>query len=45
VYLSRLLKPLGVATTRLAQGLPAGADLEFTDDLTIQRALENRRDY
>ena len=45
VYLSRLLKPLGVATTRLAQGLPAGADLEFTDDVTIQRALENRRDY
>jgi len=45
VYLARLLKPLEVATTRLAQGLPAGADLEFTDDLTIQRALENRRDY
>jgi recombination protein RecR len=45
VYLSRLLKPLGVATTRLAQGLPAGADLEFTDDVTLQRALENRRDY
>jgi recombination protein RecR len=44
-YLSRLLKPLGVATTRLAQGLPAGADLEFTDDVTLQRALENRRDY
>lgn len=45
VYLARLLKPLGVATTRLAQGLPAGADLEFTDDVTLQRALENRRDY
>ena len=45
VYLARLLKPLGVATTRLAQGLPAGADLEFTDDATIQRALENRREY
>ena len=45
VYLARLLKPLGVPTTRLAQGLPVGADLEFTDDLTIQRALENRRDY
>jgi recombination protein RecR len=45
VYLARLLKPLGVATTRLAQGLPAGAELEFTDDVTIQRALENRRDY
>ena len=45
VYLSRLLKPLGVATTRLAQGLPAGADLEFTDDVTIRQALENRREY
>jgi recombination protein RecR len=45
VYLARLLKPLEVPTTRLAQGLPAGADLEFTDDVTIQRALENRRDY
>jgi recombination protein RecR len=45
VYLARLLKPLGVVTTRLAQGLPAGADLEFTDDVTIRRALENRRDY
>jgi len=45
VYVARLLKPLGVSTTRLAQGLPAGADLEFTDDVTIQRALENRREY
>jgi len=45
VYVSRLLKPLGVRTTRLAQGLPAGADLEFTDDLTLQRAFEGRRDY
>jgi recombination protein RecR len=45
VYVARLLKPLNVQTTRLAQGLPAGADLEFTDDVTIQRALENRRDY
>lgn len=45
VYLARLLKPLGVPTTRLAQGLPAGADLEFTDDVTLRRAFENRRDY
>ena len=45
VYLSRLLKPLGVAVTRLAQGLPAGADLEFTDDLTLTRAFEGRREY
>ena len=45
VYLSRLLKPAGVAVSRLAQGLPAGADLEFIDELTLQRALEGRREY
>jgi recombination protein RecR len=45
VYLSRLLHPLGVQVTRLAQGLPAGGDLEFIDDLTLRRALEGRRDY
>jgi len=45
VYLARLIKPLGIRTTRLAQGLPAGGDLEFTDDLTLTRALEGRRSY
>ena len=45
VYLSRLLKPLGTQVTRLAQGLPAGGDLEFTDDLTLKRALDGRREY
>jgi recombination protein RecR len=45
VYLTRLLKPLGLRVTRLAQGLPAGGDLEYTDGLTLQRALEGRRDY
>jgi recombination protein RecR len=45
VYLSRLLKPLGVAVTRLAQGLPAGGHLEYTDALTLRRALEGRRDF
>lgn len=45
VYLARLIKPLGLQITRLAQGLPAGGDLEFTDDLTLLRALEGRRDY
>lgn len=44
-YLSRLLKPIGPRLTRLAQGLPAGGDLEFTDDLTLRRALEGRREY
>ena len=45
VFLSRLLKPLGVSVTRIATGLPAGADLEFTDDLTLTRAFEGRREY
>jgi len=45
VYLSRLLQPLEVRITRLAQGLPAGGDLEYTDELTLRRALEGRRRY
>ncbi len=45
VYLARTLKPIGVPVTRLATGLPAGAELEFTDDLTLRRALEGRREY
>jgi recombination protein RecR len=45
VYLSRLIQPLNLRTTRLAQGLPAGSDLEYTDDLTLTRALEGRRSY
>ncbi len=45
VYLSRLIQPLGIPVTRLAQGLPAGGDLEFTDDLTLRRALEGRRGF
>lgn len=42
VYLSRLLKPLGVKVTRLARGIPIGGDLEFTDEATLSRALEGR---
>jgi len=45
VYLARLVRPLGVAVSRLAQGLPAGGDLEFTDALTLKRALEGRRGF
>lgn len=45
VYLSRLMQPLELRITRLAQGLPAGSDLEYTDDLTLTRALEGRRSY
>lgn len=44
MYVSRLLHPLGVRVTRLARGLPAGADLEYADDVTLARALEHRQD-
>jgi len=43
MYLGRLLRPLGVATTRIASGLPVGGDLEYADELTLGRALEYRR--
>lgn len=42
LYLSRLLKPLGVNVTRIARGLPVGSDLEFADEATLSRALEGR---
>lgn len=42
MYISRLLKPFGVKTTRLAYGIPVGSNLEFTDDATLNRALEGR---
>ena len=45
IYLARLLKPLGVKTTRLARGLPAGGDLEYSDAATLSSALNNRRDF
>lgn len=45
VYLSRLLKPEGVSISRLAQGLPAGSELDYADELTLQRAIEGRRDF
>ena len=44
MYLSRLLKPLGVKVTRIAHGLPIGSDLEYADEVTLSKALENRRE-
>ena len=44
VYLSRLLKPLGPRVTRIAMGIPVGSDLEFADEVTMSRSLENRRE-
>ena len=44
MYLSKLLHPLGIRVTRLAYGVPVGADLEYADEITLFRALEGRRD-
>lgn len=44
IYLSRLIKPLGVKVTRLANGLPVGADLQYADQVTLQRALDGRQE-
>ena len=44
MYVSRLLKPMGIATTRLAYGVPVGADLEYADEVTLLRALEGRQE-
>lgn len=43
LYLARLLKPMGIKVSRIAHGLPVGGDLEYTDEVTIARALEGRR--
>jgi recombination protein RecR len=44
LYLSRLIRPLGVRVTRIASGLPVGGDLEYADEVTLGRALEARRE-
>ncbi len=44
MYISKYLKPLGIKVTRLAYGIPVGADLEYADEVTLGRALEGRRD-
>jgi recombination protein RecR len=44
VYLSRLLKPLGMKVMRIAMGIPVGSDLEFADEVTMLKSLENRRE-
>ena len=43
-YISRLLKPLGLRVTRIAMGMPVGSDLEYVDEVTIDKALENRHE-
>ncbi|CCY70918.1 recombination protein RecR [Clostridium sp. CAG:921] len=44
MYIARLIKPLGIRVSRIAHGIPVGGDLEYTDEITIIKALEGRRD-
>lgn len=44
MYISRLVKPSGIRTTRIAHGLPVGGDLEYADEVTLSKALEGRRE-
>lgn len=43
MYISRLIKPMGIKISRLAYGVPVGADLEYADEITLTRALEGRQ--
>ena len=44
MYISKLIKPLGIKVTRIAHGVPVGGDLEYTDEITLTKALEGRRE-
>jgi recombination protein RecR len=44
-YIARLIKPMGLKVTRIAHGIPVGGDLEYTDDVTLTKAMQGRRDY
>ena len=44
MYIAKLLKPLGIKVTRIAHGLPIGGDLEYADEVTLAKAMENRRE-
>ena len=43
MYISRIIKPLDISVTRIAAGLPVGSDIEYTDEITLIKALEGRR--
>ena len=45
MYISKILKPLGVRVTRIAHGIPVGGDLEYTDEVTLTKALEGRHEF
>jgi len=45
VYISRLIKPMGIKVTRIAHGIPVGGDIEYADEVTLLRAMEGRREF
>lgn len=45
MFISKLLKPLGVRVSRLAYGIPVGGDIEYADEVTLNRAIEGRQDF
>ena len=45
MYIAKLIKPLGVRVTRIAHGIPVGGDLEYTDEVTLARAMQGRTEY
>jgi recombination protein RecR len=44
VYISKLIKPLGIRVTRIGMGIPVGSDMEYADEVTMMKAMEGRRD-
>ena len=45
MYIQRLVKPLDIKITRIARGIPIGAELEYADEITVRRAVEGRKEY
>ncbi len=45
VYISRLIRPMGIKVTRIAHGIPVGGDIEYADEVTLLRAMEGRREF
>jgi recombination protein RecR len=45
LYLSKIIHPLGITVTRIAQGIPMGGDIEYTDEVTLKKAMEGRREF
>jgi recombination protein RecR len=45
MYIQKIIAPLSLKVTRIARGLPTGADLEYADELTLSRAIEGRSEY